>query len=447
MAELAVISQDFCSLQELQSQSVRRIDFKSISPWVQAQYSLGPLDSSVMTSYNYSYGFMRRVSPDETRVGNLKITKSITYTGGGSISFGSAFLDMDTNRIINLGNAEMGNVALPQGIPHHAVNLAVGDQRYLRKEVWSTDENRTMMNDLIFGSDLTIKRNVANGRLFITATNNISDVTASIRLDAPSSTITLNAANSGVFIRGNIGIIGTSRLDNFLFFSTGAANAQTRRIAGVRRLTDINEYIGTSYDNDPMTVGDVKAYVFQRGMIMLWGGPTSGNFNTAGLGINNLQGWALCNGQSHTFRNVTTVTPDLRDKFIISAFSYSGSEWQSNITGTLTRTGGSKDAIIVSHNHVATPSITEDGAHTHTISDPGHIHSYDFRKGGSGSGTASSGLGGVEARNTTSRTTGITIQNSGAHSHTVGVGIGFTGESGTNKNLPPFYALAYIIKL
>ena len=390
---------------------------------------------------------MRRVSPNETRVGNLKITKNITYTAGGTVSFGSAFLDMDTNRIINLGNAEMGNVATPQGTPHHAVNLAVGDQRYLRKEVWSTDENRTMMNDLIFGSDLSIKRNVANGRLFITATNNTSDVTASIRLDAPNSTITLNAANSGVFIRGNVGVVGTSRLDNFLFFSTGASNAQTRRISGVRRLTDINEYIGTSYDNDPMTVGDVKAYVFQRGMIMLWGGPTSGNFNTAGLGINNLQGWALCNGQSHTFRGVSTTTPDLRDKFIIGAFSYSGSEWQTNITGTLARTGGSKDAIIVNHNHVATPSITRDGAHSHTITDPGHFHSVSTNKGGGASGTGSPLAAGSTDKNTTSVTTGITIQNGGEHTHTVGVGIGFTGEDGTNKNLPPFYALAYIIKL
>jgi hypothetical protein len=51
-------------------------------------------------------------------------------------------------------------------------------------------------------------------------------------------------------------------------------------------------------------------------------------------------------------------TPDLRDKFVIGATqdmynANSGNAWkaQTNITGTQTMTGGTKDAIVVSHNH------------------------------------------------------------------------------------------------
>ena len=82
---------------------------------------------------------------------------------------------------------------------------------------------------------------------------------------------------------------------------------------------------------------------------------------------------------------------------------------------TLEETGGSKDAIVVSHTHTA------------TVNDPGHTHSITA----SGTQAVAYGSGGDLAANdasgnTGSKVTGITVTNSTA------------GSSGTNANLQPY---------
>jgi len=110
-------------------------------------------------------------------------------------------------------------------------------------------------------------------------------------------------------------------------------------------------------------------------------------------------GWVICDG--------TNSTPDLRNRFIVGAGS----------TYAVAATGGSADAIVVSH--------------THTIVDPGHFHSVDA--GGQASNQlVSGGTVNLATSNTGTATTGITINSAGS--------------SGTNANLPPYYALAYIMK-
>lgn len=84
-------------------------------------------------------------------------------------------------------------------------------------------------------------------------------------------------------------------------------------------------------------------------------------------------------------------------------------------------TGGSKDAIVVSHTHTATVS---DPSHAHTISGAEIIS-----RGSGGQGFAA--LGG--STSTAAVTTGITVSNASA------------GSSGTNANLQP-YITVYIWK-
>lgn len=125
-------------------------------------------------------------------------------------------------------------------------------------------------------------------------------------------------------------------------------------------------------------------------------------------------GWYLCNG--------TNGTPDLRNKFIIGASVDSLSTPQTTITGTNTSTGGSKDSIVVSHTHNATST------------DSGHSHTQNLGGAGSQPGltTSQSPVG------------GSSITNLGFASITTT--ISSAGTSGTNANLPPYYALAYIMK-
>jgi hypothetical protein len=123
-------------------------------------------------------------------------------------------------------------------------------------------------------------------------------------------------------------------------------------------------------------------------------------------------GYVLCNGSNGT--------PDLRDRFVIGAGS----------TYAVDGTGGSANAIVVSHTHTATS--------TTAITDPGHTHSTNVAIiGATGAGNFTvGGGGGTTSINT--NTTGITA----ATTTTVAT----AGTSGTNANLPPYYALCYIMK-
>jgi hypothetical protein len=132
-------------------------------------------------------------------------------------------------------------------------------------------------------------------------------------------------------------------------------------------------------------------------------------------------GWYLCNGSNGT--------PDLRDKFVIGASSDETAIAKTNVTGALTQSGGSKDAIAVSHTHTATSSVSDPG-HSHSIS-PGYM----IGNNEGSTGRTDGGQAGVRY-STASASTGISVSTS----------ISTVGSSGTNANLPPYFALAYIMK-
>ena len=141
---------------------------------------------------------------------------------------------------------------------------------------------------------------------------------------------------------------------------------------------------------------------FSRGMIILWSGST-GTIPS---------GWALCDGNNST--------PNLVNRFIYGA----------GVGRTPGDTGGTADATLVSHSHTA--STGGAGSHSHTYTKASGSRS--FANGGTIGG--GSGLTGSTTTNTS--TTG---------NHTHSVSLSATGASATNKNLPPYYALAYIMRL
>jgi len=135
---------------------------------------------------------------------------------------------------------------------------------------------------------------------------------------------------------------------------------------------------------------------FVAGMIIIWSG-SIGSIPT---------GWVLCDG--------TNATPDLRNRFVIAAGS----------TYAVGATGGSADSTLPTH--------------THTVTDPGHAHTINWGQNagtaGSASGTSIATFAQFSAliQQTATATTGITLVNAGV--------------SPTGGNLPPYYALAYIMK-
>ena len=121
-----------------------------------------------------------------------------------------------------------------------------------------------------------------------------------------------------------------------------------------------------------------------------------------------------CDGNAYERPDNTPITtPNLKNRFIIGAGDFA-----------IGNTGGSADAIIVSHSHTAIAA-----PHNHTFT-------YDgcYNQDGTWSGTGYS-IGRKYTQNITTDPA------------TVDVTISEFGESGAGKNLPPYYTLLYIMRI
>ena len=148
-----------------------------------------------------------------------------------------------------------------------------------------------------------------------------------------------------------------------------------------------------------------------KGLITMWSGSIT-NIPT---------GWALCNGQNGT--------PNLTDRFMVAA----GGKYNVGSTGgadsvTLTT------AQIPSHSHGSgTLTTSTDGSHTHVIKPSlGYLGR---------AGTGAEDMLKYYSGTTTSTETG------GAHSHSISGTTSNAGNGNSHENRPPYYALAYIMKL
>lgn len=123
-------------------------------------------------------------------------------------------------------------------------------------------------------------------------------------------------------------------------------------------------------------------------------------------------GWLLCDG--------TNSTPDLRNRFIVGAGS----------TYALNDTGGFADATLPTHTHTNASNTDTAPNHTHTFSGGEPFDSPGTQLWLAVNGRFSGDIGAILA--------------GGSHSHSLSITT--VGENSTNKNLPPYYALAFIMK-
>lgn len=154
------------------------------------------------------------------------------------------------------------------------------------------------------------------------------------------------------------------------------------------------------------------------GIIVMWSGA-----------IENIpMGWTLCDG--------TNGTPDLRNRFIVGAGStYNVDEIGGSATVALTT------AQMPSHNHTVTG-----GSHTHKVYYDSDMNSKGDNNGhGTLTAKYDTGLGSISGQeyynHYVNTDTGVT--DPGTHSHTVGS----SGSGSAHENRPPYYALAYIMKI
>jgi hypothetical protein len=232
-------------------------------------------------------------------------------------------------------------------------------------------------------------------------------VTAQVYCDGINFFSSQTGSAGNFAISGNLSVSGTTALSGALTGTTGVFSGAISAVSPAFTGTPTAPTAAAGTNTTQIATTAFVQTVIPSGVIVMW----SGSIATIP------SGWLLCNGSSGT--------PDLRDRFIVGAGS----------TYAVAATGGSANAVVVSHTHTAdTASLT--GAITGV--------SFQFNQGGSASGvftrqTGFSADGGPV--NFISRDAGQASLDA-SHTHTINT----AGVSGTNANLPPYYALAYIMK-
>ena len=238
---------------------------------------------------------------------------------------------------------------------------------------------------------------------------------------------------------------------------------------------------GTKLNSDLDGIDTVVRAAMPAGAIIMWGGSTTAP-----------GGYLLCNGSAVSrttyaalFAAIGTIhgagdgsttfnLPDLLDRFVVGAGASYGVAGQGGSAVQTTTVSVAAHALTVdelpAHSHgVNDPGHghgVSDPGHDHAVSDPGHTHALNANVDNNGpyvagrafgtdpgnleivnasTGGAATGVGvngaatgiGVDGA-----ATGISLQNTGsgdAHAH---------GASAVNTtNLPPFYALCFLVKV
>ena len=205
--------------------------------------------------------------------------------------------------------------------------------------------------------------------------------------------------------------------------SSGNASISTRTgalvvIGGMGVTGNIN--VGSGSGNAIIANGNV---VINGSLIVASGAglvPPGGIIAWSGAEINIPTGWLLCNGSNGT--------PDLRNRFIIGAGT--GSSYAVGATG------GSANSIVVSHTH----------SFSGTTNTSSLVGTLTASKPPAATGIISVDATGLAGGGDGAQSSVTRYKIDASHSHTVSGTTGSEGSGGTNQNLPPYYALCYIMK-
>ncbi|MCP4459080.1 MAG: hypothetical protein GY816_13815 [Cytophagales bacterium] len=254
---------------------------------------------------------------------------------------------------------------------------------------------------------------VLAGCIFLIANSSLAQEGIGIGIDAPDESSILHiqppSNNRGLLIPR----LETSEINGITDSANGLLAFDTDKTGLVYRDAANNQWVE----------------VIPQGMITMWSGTTPPN------------GWILCDGSNNT--------PDLRGRFIVG---YNASVTDYNDPGNISEGGstvgktGGLDEVTLTQNQSALPSHAHTMTHGHTINDPEHSHVLDNHgneKLNDNNQQDSYSRSDNSVVSTKSAPTGITINN-----HT-----GNTGNTGqatatqAHENRPPYYVLAFIMKL
>jgi hypothetical protein len=336
--------------------------------------------------------------------GNIFTTGLITATGditGGNVLTGGSI--SATGNILTAGLVSATGNILTAGLVSATGNVTGGN-------IFSAGLISATGN--VTASTLNAVDINLSGNIVVAGNATVNGTTTTINVQ------TLNIADKDVVVANNVstsalvdgaGILAGNPTVASIIYSDAIKGWTTANnfsvgsnltVTGTTTLTGIPTAptpANTVADTQIATTAFVRNIV-PTGVITLWYGAI----------VNIPSGWFLCDGANGT--------PDLRDRFIVGAGS----------TYAVAATGGSANATLPSHSHTATSSVT----------DPGHAHSYNQPVASDAANPPGASGSQPSATVTANAFTGISVSTT----------ISTEGSSATNANLPPYYALAYIMK-
>jgi hypothetical protein len=329
-------------------------------------------------------------------------TVPLDVTGAARIS---GELNMNSNKIVNVttpsANLDAANKSYVDAAEVRATAVGNAAQTTANTAVTNAAAAQTTANTAKTTADNLVVATSPG-----TATANASRLHPA---DGTASGIVTNGTwRVYVTTAGNVGIGPSHTSPSVLLDVAGAAkiagelNMNSNKIVNVTTPTAAADAANKSYVDTSIPIGG----------IIMWSGSSSS------LPTN----WKFCNGANGT--------PDLRGRFVMCMNRELDGSYDKNgpinFWANINTTGGSPDAVVVSHSH----SVNEDGAGAYTP--PQGRNPQGAGNHGHVATAASDGFGYHVAT---------------AVNHTHSVSVNPFGESGSNKNLPQYYALAYIMRI
>jgi microcystin-dependent protein len=228
-------------------------------------------------------------------------------------------------------------------------------------------------------------------------------------------------------VNGNLTVTGTSTLTGATTI-TGALGGSTAVFSGA--ISSVSPtFTGTPIA--PTAAAGTNTTQIATTAFVLSNGVPTGAINMWGTGTAPT-GWLLCAGAAVNRTTYAALFAVIGTTFGVgdgsTTFNLPNYTNRMPYGTTVAATGGSADAVVVSHTHTATSTVT-DPTHSHMSNANGAYN-------GAGAGAAMGTTGNSPGYATTSASTGITVATTNSTE----------GVSGTNANLPPYLGINFIIK-
>jgi microcystin-dependent protein len=349
------------------------------------------------------------VNPDLDFLNSVKINNSLEVTGDSSLN---GKLTVNNNGTLTVtGATTLSDTLTVSGA------TTMNNSLNINTNYGSTLNPSVAITDTVSGQNLYIVPNIVTGNW------NPASVTGNISIIAKGSEegqgvleLTCWSGNKSIIVISNDEVFLEYNDSTITLDSSGTTIDSSLKVSGA---TTASSFVGNG--------------VTPIGGIIMWSGDINNNSPKDTNGVIHTN-WKICDG--------TNNTPDLKGRFIV------GQNPSDDSFSTIKNTGGEKEVTLtVDQMPKHTHTINDGGSHLHEVNNIGNdksaIYAYLANNNGTGNADLGGGDKGNEQFDIATNDWSDHRVSSGAHSHT----IENNGGSNAHNNLPPYYVLAYIMRI